>query len=265
MGIQKAVILCRPETSANIGAVCRVMANTGLSDLRITGHKEDYDENEIFKLALHSKYIWETARFFPPTAAGLKAASADCSALAGTTRRTGRKRTHTSVSPEELCVNLLRFAGPNGRLGLAFGNERTGLTEEESECCSFSVTIPASADFGSYNLSHAVLIIAYSLFTAEETAVTQTKGGQNGEPCGGKRAPLALIRHNSEEICRYLSRLGMFKTGGRHENEAFFANLLSGAGEFEANHLLEIFKKVFYIKTEPQCPAKSEKAAAGES
>ena len=39
-----AVILCRPEISRNIGAVCRSMANNNCSDLRIIGNKKDYDE-----------------------------------------------------------------------------------------------------------------------------------------------------------------------------------------------------------------------------
>ena len=39
------VVLCRPETSLNVGAVCRVMANTDLSTLRIVGDKNIYNEN----------------------------------------------------------------------------------------------------------------------------------------------------------------------------------------------------------------------------
>ena len=246
MSTKITIILCRPEISANIGAVCRVMANTDISDLRITGCKENYNKDEICKLALHAKGIWETARFFPPDVNGLKAASADCSVLAGTTRRTGQRRKNTALTPEALCAKTADFIG--GRLGLVFGNERTGLTDAELDCCSFSVNIPASRSFGSYNLSHAVLLLAYPLFTA------QLKEAQTLQPSSAaKKAPLHLIRKNSEEICSFLKQLGMFKAGGKHENEIFFTELLSsaGAGAFEVNHLLEIFKKIFYLKTKP--------------
>ena len=41
-----AVILCRPEISRNIGAVCRAMANNNCADLRIVGNKKDYEEEQ---------------------------------------------------------------------------------------------------------------------------------------------------------------------------------------------------------------------------
>ena len=62
-----AVILCRPEISRNIGAVCRSMANNNCSDLRIIGNKKDYDEEEILRLAIHAGTIWQQARFFEPS------------------------------------------------------------------------------------------------------------------------------------------------------------------------------------------------------
>ena len=72
-----AVILCRPEISRNIGAVCRSMANNNCVDLRIVGNKKTYDEEEILRLAIHAGEIWQEARFFEPSIAGLEAAVAD--------------------------------------------------------------------------------------------------------------------------------------------------------------------------------------------
>ena len=37
------IVLCRPEESRNVGAVCRAMANNGIHTLRIVGKKEDFD------------------------------------------------------------------------------------------------------------------------------------------------------------------------------------------------------------------------------
>ena len=39
------IVLARPETSSNIGAVCRVMATTDLCDLRIIGNKDEEGTN----------------------------------------------------------------------------------------------------------------------------------------------------------------------------------------------------------------------------
>lgn len=244
MHFETCVILCRPESSMNIGAVCRVMANTGLSDLRIicpeNGNKNNYNEDEVLRLALSADYIWKNAQFFPHSAESVAAAGADCSALAGTTRRIGQKRNNYGETPEELCSNLDRFYG--GRLGLVFGNERTGLTGKELAQCTFSINIPSDETFGSYNLSHAVLILTYSLFIGKKNISEKI--------LEKPKASLQKIRNTSKEICAYLSALGMFKTGGRFENEGFFVKLLSSAGasDFEVEHLAGIFKKAYFLK-----------------
>lgn len=215
---EKAVILCRPDFSTNIGAVCRAMANTGLSDLRIIGNKLDYDENEVLRLAIHADYIWKNAKFFDDGADSVSIAGADCSALAGTTRRVGKKRKSYGETPEDLCSNLHRFYG--GRLGIVFGNERTGLTDKELLQCTFSINIPADKNFGSYNLSHAVLILGYSLFIAENNNTVDNSIIKTD------KASLEKIRNASEQICSNLFSLGMFQHGGKEENEEFFTRLL---------------------------------------
>lgn len=244
MNFETTVILCRPESSMNIGAVCRVMANTGLSDLRIicpeNGNKHNYNEDEVLRLALNADYIWKNATFFSHSTESIALAGADCSALAGTTRRIGQKRNICGETPEEFCTHLDRFYG--GRLGLVFGNERTGLTDNELAQCTSSVNIPSDEQFGSYNLSHAVLILTYTLFIGKKNIREKT--------LTKPKASLQKIRSISKEICTHLSDLGMFKAGGRLENEAFFTKLLSAAGtsNFEVEHLADIFKKVHFLK-----------------
>ena len=82
------IILCRPEESRNVGAVCRAMANNSLKTLRIVGKKEDFDEERVRILAIHAASIWENAQFFD----SITEASKDCTIVAGTTRRRGKKR-----------------------------------------------------------------------------------------------------------------------------------------------------------------------------
>ena len=52
----------------------------------------------------------------------------------------------------------------NAKVAVIFGNERTGLTDEQLDECNLGVTIPSSDNFGSLNLSHAVQIMSYHLF-----------------------------------------------------------------------------------------------------
>lgn len=239
--MKKVIVLVRPESAANIGAVCRVMANTGLSDLRIIGGKASYSGNEVARLALHAKNIWDNAKFFPPDIAGLKESCADCNILAGITRRQGAKRKTKGFTPEEFSHFLQNYG--NGRAAVLFGNERTGLTDEELEICSLAVNIPSDDGFPSYNLSHAVLIIAYTLFLNASNTV----------------ADCVLPRKISfEEVCKtssniigYLKKLGMFRAGGSRDNEIFFSEIISRAGmtKQEAEKFESLFKKIFHIKT----------------
>ena len=157
------IVLCRPEESRNVGAVCRAMANNGLKTLRIVGKKSDFDEERVRILAIHAADIWERAEFFD----SITEATKDCTLCAGTTRRRGKKRGKLLL-PEEFAALASEATGsaslPGGKVAAVFGNERTGLTEEEIDECTMGVTIPSDDGFPSLNLSHAVQIISYFLF-----------------------------------------------------------------------------------------------------
>lgn len=232
-----AVILCRPEISRNIGAVCRAMANNNCADLRIVGNKADYDEEEIFRLAIHAGTIWQRARFFEPSITGLKAAVADCCIAAGTTRRVGEKRKAWGMTPEDFASFSFNTAG--GLTAIVFGNERTGLTDEELNICSVAVNIPSAADFPSLNLSHAVQIVCYTLFRA-----------YSPRKYGYERIPSMRIISVAEHINDCLCKMGLFKHAGKENNTRFFQEIIARAGlsAREARYLEELFQKLCYVK-----------------
>ena len=213
------------------------MANTDCCDLCIIGNKTDYDEQEILRLAIHAGEIWHNARFFEPSVDGLKASVADCSIAAGTTRRVGEKRKSWGMTPEEFCS--FAWTNAQGRIGIVFGNERTGLTDEELAVCSVAVNIPSSTDFPSLNLSHAVQIVCYQLF---RTFCPRKYGYE--------RIPYTEITAAAEHINTYLCTIGLFKHGGKEDNVRFFQEIIARAGlsTSEARHLEKLFQKICYIK-----------------
>ena len=236
-GLPITVILCRPEISRNIGAVCRAMANNDCYDLRIVGNKMEYDEQEILRLAIHADEIWHNARFFEPSIDGLKDSVADCSIVAGTTRRMGEKRKSWGMTPEEFCSFAWTQAA--GRIAVVFGNERTGLTDEELHICSLALNIPSSKVFPSLNLSHAVQLICYTLFRT-----------YSPQQYGYERIPYTDITAAAEHINEYLCTIGLFKHGGKEDNIRFFQEIIARAGlsTREARYLEKLFQKVCYIK-----------------
>jgi len=232
-----AVILCRPEISRNIGAVCRAMANNDCTDLRIVGNKTDYDEQEILRLAIHAEAIWRNARFFEASIDGLKASVADCSIIAGTTRRMGEKRKSWGMTPEEFAASAWGASG--GLTGIVFGNERTGLTDEELNICSLALNIPSSNGFPSLNLSHAVQIVCYTLFRT-----------YSPRKYGYERIPYTEITAVSEHINDYLCKIGLFQHGGKEDNIRFFQEIIGRAGlsVTEARYFENLFRKLCYLK-----------------
>lgn len=244
MDLKKIVIvLVRPEESRNVGAVCRAMANSGLGTLRIVGSRADFDDERVRILAIHAAGIWEQARFFDD----IKSATADCTFAAGTTRRRGKKRKGKLLLPEECADIMARITGTTadegGKAALIFGNERTGLTDDELTACTAGVVIPASPDFASLNLSHAVQIMGYQLFRTQDA----TSPGYT---------PLTLERldRTVTTIADDLQKIGFFTLAGRPDMERFWRVILSRAAlsEGEAAYLEKLFDKAAGLTTRGQ-------------
>jgi len=159
------IILCRPEGSLNIGAVCRAMKNCGLSRLVLTGSGLHLDRSQIKAMAIHAFNLFEKAVFFDTLEEALQGHALS----AGLTRRRGSRRKQYSHLPEELInrINLIK----RGTVALVFGNEKHGLSAEELDLCDMAVHIPTDSSFPSMNLSHAVQIIGYLLYRGSEKKV----------------------------------------------------------------------------------------------
>lgn len=222
------IVLTNPDESRNVGAVCRAMANSGLSTLRIVGEKSKFDEERVRILAIHAAEIWEKAEFFD----SITEATKDCSIAAGTTRRRGKKRGKLLL-PEEF-AQTANGLSENGRVAVVFGNERTGLTEEEIDECTMGVTIPSDEGFASLNLSHAVQIISYQLFR------TQSKQSN-----GVQVVSLERLDKTVETIANNLQKIGFFKITGRDDMTKFWRDILSRASlsEGEATYIEQTFNK----------------------
>ena len=230
------IILCRASEPGNIGAVCRVMKNMGLSRLRMVVPSneafEPLDEAVLAARAVHAEDIWRSAVFFDT----LADAVADCPLVVGTTRRRGQKRKDISMSPRALTTWLADRSAP---LALVFGNERSGLSEEELHCCNAASHIPVCDAFPSINLSHAVQIYAYELYLAF--------GGIQKKQVKGEWTPLpfSAAEQLTKEISSTLAALGFYKQPGREGQERFLRDLICRAGlsEREGRYLKTIFEK----------------------
>ncbi|GHV95435.1 tRNA (cytidine/uridine-2'-O-)-methyltransferase TrmJ [Spirochaetia bacterium] len=259
------IILCRVSEPGNVGAVCRAMKNMGLSRLRLVSPAPSCcpgspEEGLIRARAVHAGELWDNALFFDT----LSEAAADCSLLAGTTRRRGRRRKNITMDPHTLATWLSQrrwektaaaqptAAQPTAPVAVVFGNERTGLEDAELDLCNIASHIPVSDSFPSLNLSHAVQIYAYELSLALSSTLPSTLPEADGtEPGGnavkGEWTPLnrAHVDELTGSITNTLAGLGFYKHPGREEQTRFLRDLISRAGltEKEGRYLKDIFAK----------------------
>jgi tRNA/rRNA methyltransferase len=150
-----SIILVRPENQENIGLVARAMKNTGFEDLRLVGL--DRLGPEAYRTAIHSEDILDAARFSPRVADATKSLHLIFSS-------TARVRKTFSILPLSEAIETIFRYTLSARIGLLFGNERTGLTDEELGASNFIFFIPQATRQPSYNLASAVLLTLFSIF-----------------------------------------------------------------------------------------------------
>ncbi|MBV5316995.1 MAG: RNA methyltransferase [Desulfobulbaceae bacterium] len=153
------IILVGPKFPENIGASARVASNFGISEL-IVVTEEVFDQERMLKMATHkAAHLIREMRVCATTAE----AAEPFHFLVGTTARQGRHRPQDQT-PREVMAELAPLLAGN-RIGLMFGPEDSGLSNEDLDLCQFASTIP-TAGFSSLNLAQAVAIHCYELYTA---------------------------------------------------------------------------------------------------
>lgn len=228
------IVLVRPKESRNVGAACRAMKNMGFTSLWIVMDTL-LDPNAARTLAHYAVDILENAVIVPD----LKDALADVALVAGTTRRRGKKRKYFSVFPEQLAERAA--AAGSGKVAVLFGNEDTGLTDDELGLCHLAVTIPSPPDFPSLNLSHAVQLVCYQIFRE----LSRSRLTPFSPIASGELDALVSV------IARSLKAVGFFSLVGPQNMSVFFKDILGRAGLSvnEARRLETVFKKIAGLVT----------------
>jgi tRNA/rRNA methyltransferase len=152
------IVLVEPRGPFNIGSVVRVMKNMGLSKL-VFVNPADFHNEETYKASVGARDILNKALVFST----LEEAIGDTNLVVGTTRRAGKLR-RLFCSVEELPEHIFPLL-KEGEVAILFGREDSGLTNRETDLCNILVNIPSSKSFPSLNLSHAVAVVCYKLFT----------------------------------------------------------------------------------------------------
>lgn len=156
-----SIILVEPIYQGNVGAIARIMNNFCFCDLRIIGKAPEKND---FYLAMHSEEILENARIFDT----LADAVSDLDRVIAFSRRLGKTKP-IDLSPPEMAKYVHSL--PELKIGLVFGRETFGLTDEEADLCPLRCHFSANPAFPSINLAQAVALAVYEIDSFEARGV----------------------------------------------------------------------------------------------
>ena len=151
-----AVILDRSQLADNIGAVARVMANFGLSELRLVSPRDGWPQERAWATASGADWVLEGVRVFDSVAEAI----ADLNTVFSTTARPRETRLPVRT-PRETARILWDDTASGLKTGLLFGGERAGLETTDIALTAGITTIPIDPRHHSLNLAQAVAINAY--------------------------------------------------------------------------------------------------------
>ncbi len=153
------VILCEPQLGANIGTAARAMGNFALTDMRLVDPKNGWPNEYAEKAASGASQIIEEAQVFDTT----EDAVADLHYVVATTARR-RDMNKLVLNPKSLAQEMAKRIAEGQKVGILFGREKYGLTNDQVALADAIVMAPVNPAFASLNLAQAVLLIGYEWF-----------------------------------------------------------------------------------------------------
>lgn len=196
------IVLLRPHHPDNVGAVARAMKNFAVRDWALVSPGFD-DLRAAHKLAVHATEVVDEARVVQ----SLDEVISDCVWVVGTSSRAVRGKRR--LSPRAAARELVERS-TSGPVAIVFGDERSGMTNEDVDRCHALSSVPAEDEQPSLNLAQAVLLYCYEVHQALL---------EREPPPPAKEALLASdveVRGLEEALERTLRDGGFLVDEGRH-------------------------------------------------
>jgi len=171
------IVLSRTSHPGNIGAAARAMKTMGFRELVLVAPRH-FPHADAVAMAAGAADVLEEARVVQT----LQEALADATLAVGFTAR-GRDLSHAPAALRDLSAEILAASG-EGVVALLFGNETSGLSNDELLRCQRLAHIPANPAYSSLNLAAAVQVACYELATGAGTLELPAAG--SGEAATGE-------------------------------------------------------------------------------
>jgi len=148
-------ILVRPQIGENIGATARAIKNFSIKNLRIVNPRCNWPNQKALATSVGAKDILKSAKIYN----SLEKSISDLDIIFASTSRI-RKINKKIISVSDLKKKIKK----KEKIGILFGSEASGLSNDEVSYADYLVKIPTNIKFSSLNLSHSVIIFCFELF-----------------------------------------------------------------------------------------------------
>ena len=148
-------ILCRPQLGENIGFAARALKNFNISNLSIVNPKCSWPNKKAIATSVGAKNLLQSTKIYK----SIEESVGDLDILFASTSRF-RKVNKKTISIN----NFVKKINRNKKIGIIFGPEASGLSNDELNYADYLVTIPTNKNFSSLNLSHSVILFCFQLF-----------------------------------------------------------------------------------------------------
>jgi len=148
-------ILVRPQMGENIGSVARAIKNFDITKLRIINPRCEWPNQKALATSVGAKDILKSTIVYN----SLEKSVGDLDLVFATSSRI-RKVNKRIISVLDLKKKIYR----KHKIGILFGPEASGLSNDEISYADYLVKIPTNNKFSSLNLSHSAIIFCFELF-----------------------------------------------------------------------------------------------------
>ena len=149
------IILVRPQLGENIGSVARAIKNFNIKHLRIVNPRCLWPNQKAIATSVGAKDVLKSAKIY----SSLENSIGDLDTIFASSSRI------RNVNKNVISVSNLKTKIKKGhKIGIIFGPEASGLSNDEISCADYLVKIPSNKKFSSLNLSHSAIIFCFELF-----------------------------------------------------------------------------------------------------
>ena len=175
--VAPTIILVRPQLGENIGMAARAMLNCGLSSLRLVAPRDGWPNPKAERAASGADVVLDKAKVFD----SVEAAVAGLGRVVATTAR-NRELSQRIVTPRRAAAEMRGWTAEGDKVGILFGPERTGLTNDDMVQADTALSIPLNPQFSSLNIAQAVLLVSYEWAMAGEDAPAERMSDHSTRP-----------------------------------------------------------------------------------